>query len=59
MSLTDTAYFYPGDYKFEKLPIPKPGPTEVLVKVEVVGICAGDAKVMDGAERFWGKPGKN
>ena len=27
------------------------------MKVEVVGICAGDGKVMDGAERFWGKPG--
>ena len=25
--------------------------------MEVVGICAGDGKVMDGAERFWGKPG--
>ena len=46
-----------GDYKFEKVPIPKPSRNQVLVKVEVVGICAGDAKVMDGAERFWGKPG--
>jgi threonine dehydrogenase-like Zn-dependent dehydrogenase len=41
----------------EYLPIPKPGPKEVLVKVEAVGICASDAKVFGGAERFWGKPG--
>ena len=46
-----------GDYRFEKVPIPKPGRNQVLVKVEIVGICAGDGKVMDGAERFWGKPG--
>ena len=39
------------------MPIPKLGPKEILVKVEVVGICAGDGKVHDGAERFWGKPG--
>jgi threonine dehydrogenase-like Zn-dependent dehydrogenase len=50
--------FCPGDYSFEKVPIPEPGPNQVLVKVKVVGICAGDGKVMDGAERFWGKPGK-
>ena len=50
-------FFGSGDYSFEKVPIPKPGPNQVLVKVEVVGICAGDGKVMDGAERFWGKPG--
>jgi len=28
------------------------------VKVEAVGICAGDGKVYIGAERFWGKPGQ-
>ena len=52
-----STFFCSGDYSFEKVPIPKPGPNQVLVKVEVVGICAGDGKVMDGAERFWGKPG--
>ena len=61
MYATDTfiflLFFCSGDYSFEKVPIPKPGPNQVLVKVEVVGICAGDGKVMDGAERFWGKPG--
>ena len=46
-----------GDYRWEKLPVPKPGPKEVLVKVEAVGICAGDGKTFTGAERFWGKPG--
>jgi len=42
------------DYRYESVPVPVPGPGEVLVKVEVVGICAGDAKTFTGAERFWG-----
>merc|ERR1711971_53666 len=42
------------DYRIEEVPVPKPGPGEVLVKVEAVGICAGDAKTFTGAERFWG-----
>ena len=37
------------------MPVPEPGPGEVLVKVEAVGICAGDAKTYDGATRFWGE----
>jgi len=42
------------DYRYESVPVPKPGHGEVLVKVEAVGICAGDAKTFCGAERFWG-----
>eukprot|EP00092_Neocalanus_flemingeri_P016659 GFUD01018022.1.p1 GENE.GFUD01018022.1~~GFUD01018022.1.p1 ORF type:complete len:382 (+),score=83.25 GFUD01018022.1:56-1147(+) len=42
------------DYRYEEVPVPTPGPEEVLVKVEAVGICAGDAKTYMGATRFWG-----
>merc|ERR1719500_1555805 len=42
------------DYRYEEVDVPEPGPLEVLVKVEAVGICAGDAKTYDGATRFWG-----
>ncbi|TRY71951.1 hypothetical protein TCAL_03938 [Tigriopus californicus] len=42
------------DYRLEQVPVPQPGPKEVLVKVLAVGICAGDAKTFDGATRFWG-----
>ena len=35
--------------------VPEPGPGEILVRVEAVGICAGDAKTFAGATRFWGK----
>lgn len=44
----------PGDYRFEEVPRPEPGPGEVLVKVEAVGICASDVKAYHGAAKFWG-----
>ena len=43
------------DYRYEEVPVPEPGANEVLVKVEAVGICAGDAKTYAGATRFWGQ----
>jgi hypothetical protein len=43
------------DYRWETVPVPRPGPNELLVKVAAVGICAGDAKCFSGADRFWGK----
>ena len=52
-------HLFLGEYRYEKVPIPEPGPKEILVKVLAVGICAGDGKVLDGAERFWGKPGES
>lgn len=44
------------DYRWETVPVPKPGSKELLVKVAAVGICAGDAKCFAGADRFWGEP---
>ena len=44
----------PGDYELEEVAVPRPGPGEVLVKVEAVGICASDLKCYHGAAKFWG-----
>jgi erythritol/L-threitol dehydrogenase len=44
----------PEDYRLEELPVPDPGPGEVLVRVEAVGICASDLKCYHGATKFWG-----
>ena len=44
----------PGDYRLEMLAIPKPGPLEILTKVEASGICASDLKTFHGAPSFWG-----
>lgn len=44
----------PEDYRLEELPVPKPGPGEVLIKVQSTGICASDIKCYTGAPLFWG-----
>jgi len=44
----------PEDYRLEELPVPRPGPSEVLVRVPAVGICASDLKCYTGAPMFWG-----
>lgn len=44
----------PEDYRLEELPVPEPGPGEVLVRVRSVGICASDLKCYQGAPLFWG-----
>ncbi|WP_420991954.1 MDR/zinc-dependent alcohol dehydrogenase-like family protein [Cupriavidus sp. 30B13] len=44
----------PQDYRLEQVPVPQPGPDEILTQVELVGICMGDIKTFRGAPSFWG-----
>lgn len=44
----------PEDYRLEERPVPTPGPEEVIVRVDSVGICASDLKCYLGAALFWG-----
>jgi len=44
----------PEDYRLERVPVPRPGPDQALVKVDAVGICASDLKCYHGAAKFWG-----
>ncbi len=44
----------PQDYRLEEHPVPQPGPEEVVVRVQSVGICASDLKCYLGAPLFWG-----
>lgn len=37
-----------GDLRLEEVPLPEPGPLEVLVKVEACGICLSDVHLLDG-----------
>ena len=46
--------YAPEDYRLEEVPVPVPGPDEILVKVELCGICMGDIKTYRGAPSFWG-----
>jgi threonine dehydrogenase-like Zn-dependent dehydrogenase len=48
----------PRDYRIEEIPVPSPGPGEVLIEVEACGICASDMKCWLGGELFWGSGGK-
>lgn len=41
-----------GDLVIEEIPIPEPGPGEVLVKVHGCGVCHTDLHVMDGGVGF-------
>ena len=46
-----------GDYGLETVPVPVIGPEEILLRVEVCGICAGDLKATQPVARFWGGDG--
>lgn len=46
----------PEDYRLEEVPVPTPGPGEVLIKLDACGVCASDVKCFTGAARFWGDP---
>ena len=35
----------PRDYRVEEVPVPEPGPGELLIEVGAVGICASDMKL--------------
>ena len=40
-----------GSFAIATLPIPQPGPTEVLLKVEVTGLCRTDLKIIEVGHR--------
>lgn len=44
----------PEDYRLEVRDVPTPGPGQMLMKVEAVGVCASDLKCYHGAPKFWG-----
>jgi L-iditol 2-dehydrogenase len=39
----------PKDARYEEVPMPVPGPDDVLIKVKAVGICATDVELFDGS----------
>lgn len=52
--MNSVVMYAPFDNRYEKIPKPKPGPGEILVKVKGCGICAGDLKAYHGGIRVWG-----
>ncbi|QTL99544.1 alcohol dehydrogenase catalytic domain-containing protein [Iocasia frigidifontis] len=49
--------YAPGDYRLEKVDVPRAGEGEIVIKVEACGVCAGDIKAYHGAPSFWGGEG--
>lgn len=47
----------PKDYRVEKVPRPRIGPSEMLIRIAACGICASDCKCWSGAKMFWGGNG--
>jgi threonine dehydrogenase-like Zn-dependent dehydrogenase len=58
-TMTVVRAYGPRDYRVEEIPVPAPGPGEVLIEVDACGICASDMKCWLGGELFWGSDGKS
>ncbi len=46
--------YAPHDLRLETIPVPTINEDEILIRVGATGICAGDVKILDGAQMFWG-----
>lgn len=46
--------YAPHDLRLEEVAVPSITEDEILIKVGGTGICAGDVKIVDGAQMFWG-----
>jgi 2-desacetyl-2-hydroxyethyl bacteriochlorophyllide A dehydrogenase len=42
-------FYGPNDLRYEDLPLPVPGPDEVLIQILAVGICGTDVHILDGS----------
>lgn len=46
----------PGEITFREIPVPKPGPDQVLVKIKKIGICGSDIHVYHGSHPYTSYP---
>jgi len=49
--------YSPGDYRLEMIDTPRAEGSDLIVKVEACGVCAGDIKTYNGAPSLWGGDG--
>jgi threonine dehydrogenase-like Zn-dependent dehydrogenase len=45
----------PRDYRLEQIPRPSSGPGEALIRVEALGICASDLKLLPRRDEVLGR----
>ena len=46
----------PGEIEFREIPVPEPGPDQVLVKIKRIGVCGSDIHVYHGTHPYTGYP---
>lgn len=46
----------PGEIEFRDVPVPKPGPDEVLIRIKTIGVCGSDVHVRHGRHPFTSYP---
>ena len=46
----------PKKITFREVPVPKPGPDQVLVKIKKIGICGSDIHVFHGTHPYTSYP---
>ena len=46
----------PADLRIDEVPVPQPGPSEVLLRVHACGVCASDLHVVQGITPSWPSP---
>ncbi len=51
------ALYFDGNLELKELPRPEPGPGEVLIRVQLAGVCGTDLEVLKGYHGFRGVPG--
>ena len=50
--MTQEVMTRPGEIIFHKVPVPQPGPDQVLVKIKRIGICGSDIHVYHGTHPY-------
>lgn len=50
--MTQQVMTAPGEISFREIPVPKPGPDQVLVRIKRIGVCGSDIHVYHGTHPY-------
>ena len=56
MTMKQQVMTEPGKIMFREIPVPVPGPDQVLVKIKRIGICGSDIHVNHGTHPYTSYP---
>ena len=55
-TMTQQLMTQPGEISFREIPVPTPGPDQVLVKIKKIGVCGSDIHVWHGTHPYTAYP---